>query len=153
MRFVYGSRQLEVVLSSDLLARALAPLPRRAISNGEPSRPGESLSAPLDFVGSLECAVESVLPLRCPSVEDIADIADLSPRTLQRRLGEAGTSVREVVDHARIRLADEYLRDPTTSVTDTAFLLGYSDSTAFTRAFRRLTGMSPTTYRARIYDA
>ncbi len=80
-------------------------------------------------------------------------MADLSPRTLQRRLSEAGTSVREVIDHARFRLADEYLRQSTASITETAFLLGYGDSTAFTRAFHRMTGVSPTAYRTRICDA
>jgi len=153
VRIVYGSRQIELVFSKDLLARALAPLPRQAISTCEAPRAGEAPSLPLDFVRSLECAVGSVLPLHCPSVEEIAGLADLSPRTLQRRLAEAGTSVREVIDHARFRLADEYLRDPATSVTDTAFLLGYSDSTAFTRAFHRMTGLSPSEYRTRICDA
>ena len=153
VRLVYGSRDVRLVFSRDLLARPLAALPARAAGTVQSPQARHDGPSPADFVTSLECAVESILSLGAPSVEDIADMADLSPRTLQRRLAEAGTSVREVIDHARFRLADEYLRQSTASITDTAFLLGYSDSTAFTRAFHRMTGVSPTAYRVRICDA
>jgi len=153
IRLVYGSREVQVVFPRALLARALTPLSRPAAAGACDSHASNPVRSPLDIVASLEDAVESLLPLHCPPVEEIAALANLSPRTLQRRLAEAGTSVREVVEHARFRLADEYLRDSSANVTDTALMLGYSDSTAFTRAFHRTTGMSPTEYRARVCDA
>lgn len=102
---------------------------------------------PVDLVRSLEATVESLLPVGCPNVHDLADIAGTTPRTLQRRVAACGTSLRQVVDRARFRMARDWLRDPDVSVTDIALRLGYSDSTAFTRAFHRLAGMSPSTYR------
>jgi AraC-like DNA-binding protein len=152
VKLVYGSAALQVVLPRALLARRLPELPRSA--GHAPDAPQGSLNpASLDCVATLEDAVVSLLPLRCPSVEEIAHLANTSSRTLQRRLAAMGTSPREVVERARFKLADEYLRNSTASVTDTAFLLGYGDSTAFTRAFQRMTGMSPTEYRARNCDA
>jgi AraC-like DNA-binding protein len=91
-----------------------------------------------------------MLPVGCPTVRDLADMAGTTPRTLQRRMAACGTSLRQVVDRARFRTAREWLSDPSASVTDIALRLGYSDSTAFTRAFHRLAGMPPSTYRKQL---
>lgn len=81
-----------------------------------------------------------------PSVEQVAGLMHASPRTLQRRLQAEGSSFRAQLDAVRHELATVRLREPGSSVTDVAFLLGFSDVTAFTRAFRRWTGVTPVRY-------
>jgi AraC-like DNA-binding protein len=83
------------------------------------------------------------------SEEDTAKRLNVSRRSLQRRLAEAGTSFMEIVDGARKDMALRYIEDPRRSITDITFALGFSQQSAFTRAFRRWTGHSPSQYRAR----
>ncbi len=72
----------------------------------------------------------------------------MSPRTLQRHLKERGTDFKNLVDDTRRRFALTYLKDRRNSLTEIAFLLGYSDASAFNRAFKRWTGLTPLAYRA-----
>jgi AraC-like DNA-binding protein len=71
----------------------------------------------------------------------------MSPRTLQRKLAEVKTTYLQLVDETRKDLALRYIQDPRRSVTDITFSLGFSQPSAFTRAFRRWTGSSPSDYR------
>jgi AraC-like DNA-binding protein len=71
----------------------------------------------------------------------------MSERSIQRSLTEESTSYREIVDEVRKGLALSHLSRPGTTAADVAFLLGFSEPSAFTRAFRRWTGTSPTQFR------
>jgi AraC-like DNA-binding protein len=82
------------------------------------------------------------------SEEDVARDLHMSRRSLQRRLSEADASYQSLVDGTRRDMALRYIEDPAKSATDITFLLGYSQQSAFTRAFRRWTGMSPSEYRS-----
>lgn len=77
----------------------------------------------------------------------------MSPRTLQRRTADLGTSVRSVVDEVRIASARQLLADPEIGLIEIAIALGYSTDSAFRRAFRRWTGQSPTQYRRSLGSA
>ncbi|WP_305823786.1 AraC family transcriptional regulator [Massilia brevitalea] len=79
----------------------------------------------------------------------IAQELDLSPRTLQRKLSEAGASFQGVLDGARYALAQDYLRQPELSLADIAFLLGYQEQSAFTHAFKEWAGVNPGAWRER----
>jgi AraC-like DNA-binding protein len=81
-------------------------------------------------------------------VASVAAALDLAPRTLQRKLADAGTSFQQVLDEARFALARDYLRQPGLSLVDIAFLLGYQEQSAFTHAFREWSGMNPGAWRA-----
>ncbi|HJZ77908.1 MAG TPA: AraC family transcriptional regulator ligand-binding domain-containing protein [Vicinamibacterales bacterium] len=70
-------------------------------------------------------------------------------RTLQRRLSRAGTSFEAMCDAARKQAAETYLADETLSIAEVTYLLGYSEPTAFHRAFRRWHGTTPRAFRAR----
>ena len=70
----------------------------------------------------------------------------MSLRNLQRRLEEEGTSYREALNETRRDIARSYLDEGHTSVTEIAFLLGFADTSGFSRAFRRWTGLSPRAY-------
>lgn len=77
------------------------------------------------------------------SLERVAARLGTPPRTLQRRLKAEGRGFAEHVDDLRRELSFRYLRDRRLSVQETAFLLGFSDVSAFHRAFVRWTGQTP----------
>src|SRR5690606_4145779 len=83
-----------------------------------------------------------------PSQQAAAKAMGMSLRNLQRRLAEDGTTYREVLSETRRELACSYLEEGRLSVTEIAFLLGFSDTSAFSRAFRRWTGEAPSTWSA-----
>ncbi|MEJ2538810.1 MAG: AraC family transcriptional regulator ligand-binding domain-containing protein [Gemmatimonadota bacterium] len=83
-----------------------------------------------------------------PALHEVARELAMSGRTLQRRLAEAGHSYQSLVDDARRRLALRLLRDDSdASLTEVAFMTGFSDQSAFTRAFKRWTGTTPGAFR------
>jgi AraC-like DNA-binding protein len=82
-----------------------------------------------------------------PSVGAIADGLHMSDRTLQRKLAAEGASFDEIVDGLRAELARRYLEDPRLAIGEVAFLLGYSEASAFHRAFKRWTGRTPGDHR------
>lgn len=82
-------------------------------------------------------------------VEEVARSLNMSARTLQRNLSDAGTTFREVCDLVRCELAKEYLADARTSIPEVAFLLGFSEQSSFHRAFQRWTGEAPGRWRRR----
>ncbi|OKH41731.1 AraC family transcriptional regulator [Calothrix sp. HK-06] len=81
-----------------------------------------------------------------PSIEEIARILTISVRNLQRELQTEGTSYQQLLDETRKELALRYLKKPNTSIHDVAFLLGFSEPSAFHRAFKRWTGQTPRAY-------
>jgi AraC-like DNA-binding protein len=82
------------------------------------------------------------------SLERMAVLFGLHPRTLNRRLQAEGTSFRALLEETRYRIACQLLRDTRLPVLELAVALGYADVTAFSRAFRRWSGTSPTRWRA-----
>jgi AraC-like DNA-binding protein len=76
----------------------------------------------------------------------IARSLNQSASTLQRRLRDEGATYQELLDATRHEMALEYLRQGGHSLVDVAFLLGFTDQSNFTRAFRRWTGKTPREY-------
>lgn len=82
-----------------------------------------------------------------PASRPLARELAVSARTLQRRLAAEGTTLARLLDEARREMALAFLEDRTLSIAELGFTLGYSDLSAFHRAFKRWTGMSPARYR------
>lgn len=82
-----------------------------------------------------------------PALELIAADLHLSGRTLRRRLQAQGWHFRQLLEDTRRHLAEDYLRDPRLTLPDVALLLGYSEQSAFNRAFRRWNGVTPRAWR------
>ena len=80
-------------------------------------------------------------------VQSIAEEIGVSPRTLQRRLAEEGTSFRGLVRRHRSQVVDRLLKDRKTKMTVIAHDVGYSDATTFSRAFKSWCGESPREHR------
>jgi AraC-like DNA-binding protein len=82
-----------------------------------------------------------------PGLEASARQLRMSARTLQRKLNEKGTSHQDLLDEMRRELSMRYLQEPEVAICEVAYLLGFSESSAFHRAFRRWTGTTPRDYR------
>lgn len=87
------------------------------------------------------------LPDGPPTQQQIADSLHVSNRTLQRRLKEEGTSFMDLLQDTRLDLARDYLLQPARSIVETSYLLGFSEPSTFSRAFKRWTGQAPTEFR------
>jgi AraC-like DNA-binding protein len=82
-----------------------------------------------------------------PSQQQVADAMHVSNRTLQRKLKEEGTSFMDLLQDTRLQLARRYLRRRDRSIVETAYLLGFSEPSTFSRAFKRWTGTAPAEFR------
>jgi AraC-like DNA-binding protein len=82
-----------------------------------------------------------------PKLTQVASKIAVSPRTLQRRLKGYGVDFKGLVDGTRCRFSLNYLRDRKHTLMEIAYLLGYSEVSAFNRAFKRWTGSTPSDYR------
>jgi AraC-like DNA-binding protein len=108
-------------------------------------------AAPTDEMGNtVSLAIGELIREGHTSLTRLAKRLGSTPRTLQRQLKERQLDYKKLLDDIRRRLAINYLWDGTHTVTDIAFLLGYSETSAFNRAFKRWTGMTPRAYRDRI---
>ena len=108
----------------------------------------DALGAPSEnFVDKVRRTLWFELPGGRPNLWRTASGLGMSARTLQRRLRENGTSYSALLQELRRKLAGELLMDNKLAVTDVAFLLGYSEPSAFQRAFRRWRGVSPRRFR------
>lgn len=84
-----------------------------------------------------------------PMIENVAAQLGIHPKTLTRRLRDEGTSHRELLESLRRELAEHYLLSSDLNVTEVTFLLGFSDASAFNKAFKRWFGVAPLAYRQR----
>ncbi len=96
---------------------------------------------------TVENAISSLLPRGRVVVDDIARSLGMSKRTLSRRLSDEGLNFTEVLQQLRRDLADRYLDDPKLHISKIAWLLGFNEVSAFTHAFKRWTGKTPSQIR------
>lgn len=92
-------------------------------------------------------AIAQALQGEVPTIEAIARTLMTSVRQLQRELQAESTTYQQLLDNTRRELAFQSLKNPETSIHDVAFLLGFSEPSAFHRAFKRWTGQTPRSYR------
>jgi AraC-like DNA-binding protein len=84
------------------------------------------------------------------TIRHVAENLAMTPRTLQRKLADEGIRFNDLLDDTRRDLAVQYLNDPHLGLTEIAFLVGYSDLTAFHRAFRRWFDQTPYAFRDQV---
>jgi AraC-like DNA-binding protein len=130
----------------------------RVLNAGNPDLARHNDAMPLQYLSqidrqNIQVRVREILLQRLPggepSQEDVADLLTMSARTLQRKLGDSGNTYKGILDETRRELALAYLSAPRYSISDVTYLLGFSASSCFTRAFRRWTGQSPSGWRER----
>ncbi len=87
------------------------------------------------------------LPGQVPTPEEVASQLNMSYRTLRRRLGEEGTSFKEIHGEVRMGMAAEYIRQTELTTQEIAYLLGYGETSNFHRAFKTWYGQTPGEFR------
>lgn len=105
-------------------------------------------SLPRDFLTSITQIIEILMVAGHPDIASVADVAEMTTRTLQRRLMDADISYTDLLAQTRVRLAKRWIADSDRSLKDISEALKYNDPSNFSRAFRRVTGVSPRTYRS-----
>ncbi len=105
------------------------------------------LPPPDEFLEKVRQFVLDSLPQGKISGSDMAQRLCMSPRTFQRRFAEHGMTYHRFLNQTRYALSLSYLMQPRLSISEIAFLLGYMDVSAFSRAFVRWAGLTPGEYR------
>ncbi len=125
-----------------------ADMPHIAKAAGAKSGTLQVRSDTFDFPASLKALLRPYLDSGNLEINMAASVAGISIRTLQRRLQTYAVSYSGLVQEVRLELAAELLKSPDVKVIDAAYAVGYSDPSHFSRAFRRLSGMTPRQYRS-----
>lgn len=94
-------------------------------------------------LGRVQNAILDSLPNGKPSAQDVARKLALSSRTLQRKLQDEGTSFQAVLDTVRKTLAEQYIQSGTYDLQTITYLTGFANPPAFSRAYKKWTGRSP----------
>jgi AraC-like DNA-binding protein len=105
-----------------------------------------------EFLGNVRRAIADAIREGHANLSRVAKRLAMSPRSLQRRIGESGADFMQLLDDTRRRIAIKHLKEDKDSLTEIAFMLGYSDLSAFSRAFKRWTGTAPLDYRRHFPD-
>lgn len=142
----------EIELDRELLARphrhaepSLASVLDQHLSSLLASAPADGGGG--SFLERVDASLAAELEHGEPSLGSVASRLHMSPRTLQRRLRQESTSLSDRLDCTRQALATRLLGEPTRSIAEVAFLLGFSEVSTFHRAFKRWTGLTPVAYR------
>jgi AraC-like DNA-binding protein len=101
-----------------------------------------------DLTDLLRRMLRSRLPQRRCSADQVAELFTVHRRTLNRRLSAEGTSFKAIADEIRFEIACQLLADTDIPFSQIAAALDFSEASAFTRAFRRWSGQTPTMWRA-----
>ncbi|WP_299785779.1 AraC family transcriptional regulator [uncultured Marivita sp.] len=101
----------------------------------------------ISLVAEARAAIAQTLSEGAPKMARIATQLGLSVRSFHRRLAEHGVSFQSLTEETRRDLAEGLLRDDAHSLAEIAFLTGFSEQSAFTRAFKRWMGVTPANYR------
>jgi AraC-like DNA-binding protein len=99
------------------------------------------------LVAQVRRSLHSMIFTGSATSANVARLFDLHERTLRRRLREEGATVRGLMGEARRELAHHLLRDTDLQILEVASILGYSDGTVFSRAFRTWSNSSPHEWR------
>ena len=107
----------------------------------------DALPSSGDLVEQTRRALRYLAPQGVPELERVASELRLSPRVLYRRLAAQGHQFRDLREQTLQHTAKSHLQEGRLPMSDIALLLGYSEQSAFTRAFKRWTGQSPLQWR------
>ena len=103
-----------------------------------------------NLVDRAKTVIRTKLPDGYPSLEDVAEALRVAPGAIQRELSQAGLLYKELVEMTRRELAIAYIKQRHLPFSEIAYLLGYSELSAFSRAVHRWTGQSPRAYRGQV---
>jgi len=134
----FDSDQLKITIDSAVLHE-----PTLNIRNYITARMRSFMDSQEEFIKQVSAVISIFLPSGKTDIDSIAKSMGYSERTLQRRLKESSSSFKFLLDSVRLTHANQYLKNTQYSLTDIATLLGYSNLSAFTRAYHRWHGTNP----------
>ncbi|KQW44621.1 MULTISPECIES: AraC family transcriptional regulator [unclassified Roseateles] len=145
----FGQPSTRLLLSAQDLALPLrgADAALLALLDAQAEALLQEVAAVSEPVGVWRQALVGLIRSGRTQLPDLAQSLQMSPRSLQRRLAGQGQSFQVLLSQTRQQLAEAYLRDPNVELAEVALLLGYSEQSAFTRAFRQWTGQAPLQWR------
>jgi len=141
MSFAGAAAKLAVVNADSYLNRLLTQHCEQALSRRR-ARSGITQA-------DVENALAALLPHGPTRIENVAQRLGVSPRTLRRKLAAEGVTFAGILEDLRYALAKHYLAEPDLSISRIAWLLGYTEVSAFSHAFRRWAGRAPRAVRSR----
>jgi len=146
---LFGCATNTLVVEHDFLERKVATADGKLyrILKVHAERMLEKMPPGNDTLAAANRAIAEAMYEGDPTRARVASKMAMSPRTLERRLKAHKVVFKKLLDDIRRRHALDYLRDRRHSLTEIAFLLGYSETSVFNRAFRRWTGSTPSEYR------
>jgi AraC-like DNA-binding protein len=100
-----------------------------------------------DIIRQVESKIIELLPTGNCSKDRIASMLNISTRNLHYKLEQKNTSYQQLLEELRSTLGQQYIKQRDMPINEITFMLGFSDTSNFARAFRRWTGTSPTQYR------
>ena len=127
-------------------AKADASINQFLVERVEEETKGIEVS-PNKIVSDIEQLIMDALPGGIPSIDLVCEHIGMSTRTLTRRLAENGSTFRDLIKKTQERIAKDLLTNTPRNVGEIAFEIGFSDQSAFNRAFKRWTGKSPVEFR------
>jgi len=146
---VFESDRNALAIDEAVLSRGTASLPRYAfgILTGHADVLLKKLEDSETARGRVESLLTPILHTGEASIDAIAGKMGISRQTLFRKLKAEGVTFEKVLDELRRKMALHYLSEKNVSVNETAYLVGFSDPAAFSRAVKRWTGSSPRALR------
>jgi AraC-like DNA-binding protein len=100
-----------------------------------------------NIIERVKVAILDQLPSGQVTDSTVADALYMARRTFHRRIQQENTTFRSVLNEVRQELASQYIQDSSLSLSEISFLLGFAEISSFSRAFKRWTGIAPSTYR------
>lgn len=144
----FGAKHTAFAVPNSMFAAQLKFENTRPDEDGIVNRKRLFETAPANtFTGSLRQAVEAYGQELWLPIENAAEIAGVSVRTLQRRLGEEGLTFKKFAEHERFERATMLLESTELKMAEIAVELGYSSHANFSRGFQRRFGISPSEFR------
>ena len=142
-RFLPRSSHTSIIVPSSILATT-------KLNCGTTQAPSPAIPGKPDEIENMKRLIRPYLREGTPKISMFAEIMDVRPRSLQRKLQQAGTSFSDLIEIARFEMATEFLAMSDMPLIDVAMTLGYENQSNFGRSFRRIAGISPGKYRRKV---
>lgn len=141
-RFLTGQRASWIDMPISYLSLSRRPNEIRPLAHDGENAPPEH-----GIIDTLKLMLPSYLDEKIPTIAEIAEMARISTRSFQRKLAHIGFTYSDLIETVRFENARKLLRDTDSKIIEIAFSSGYNDPAHFTRAFRRISGVTPRQFR------
>lgn len=141
----FNSNENKIIFSSDILNyKVICARPEiRLLLEEEVKRKLLKIKTNGMLKSKLISNIMTSLPVRIPTIEEAAESLNMSKRGIQKKLADEGTNFRDIIQGIRIGLADRYLFTGNYTVSEVAYLTGFSEESSFIRFYKRIKGITP----------